>query len=153
QNGVITQNGGKFQAGNSPGAAGFGSLVLGPGGVRNYVLAIDDATGTAGPSPDAAGHVSGWGLVRAVRQTVAGATTTGNVTWAASPSSPLTVALDTLLNPTTVGTDLPGPMDHFDPTRAYSWPAVEWAGSYPGPPDATALDAATAFDTTGFQNS
>ena len=30
-NRVITQNGGKFQAGNSPGKAGFGHLTLGPG--------------------------------------------------------------------------------------------------------------------------
>jgi hypothetical protein len=59
QNGVITVNDGKFQAGNSPGKATFGRLVLGPGGVSNYVFAIDDATGMAGPSPDALGHVSG----------------------------------------------------------------------------------------------
>ena len=64
QNTVLTQNGGKFQAGNSPGSATFGKFVLGPGGVINYVFAIDDATGAAGPTPDAAGHVSGWGLVK-----------------------------------------------------------------------------------------
>jgi fibronectin-binding autotransporter adhesin len=64
---IVTQNGGKFQAGNSPGVADFGSLVLGAGGVNNYVFAIDDATGTAGPGPDALGHVSGWGLIKAVQ--------------------------------------------------------------------------------------
>src|SRR5207253_329845 len=58
----------------------------------------------------------------------------------------------TLVNPTTVGTDLPGPMDHFDPMQSYSWPAVQWAGAYSGPADAAALDAATAFDTSGFLN-
>jgi autotransporter-associated beta strand protein len=60
QNSVQTVNGGKFQSGNSPGRASFGSFTFGPGGVSDYVFAIDDATGTAGPSPDAAGHVSGW---------------------------------------------------------------------------------------------
>ena len=63
---IVTQNGGKVQAGNSPGSASFGKFVFGPGGVNNYVFAIDDATGTAGPSPDALGHVSGWGLVNVI---------------------------------------------------------------------------------------
>jgi hypothetical protein len=152
QNGVITINGGKFQAGNSPGKATFGSFSFGPGGVDNYVFAIDDAAGTAGPSPDALGHVSGWGLVNAVRQMPSSVTTPGDFTWTATPAEKLTVALDTLMNPTTVGTDVPGPMEHFDSSQPYSWPAVQWAGSYAGPADATALDAATAFDTTGFAN-
>src|SRR5207249_2602964 len=45
QNPVVTQNGGRFQAGNSPGAASFGKFVFGPGGVSDYVFAINDATG------------------------------------------------------------------------------------------------------------
>src|SRR5207253_283211 len=102
QNGVVTINGGKFQAGNSPGSASFGRFVLGPGGVNSYVFAIDDATGTAGPSPDALGRVSGWGLVTVGRvvnlsHTV---TTPGDFIWTATPNSRLTVALDTLVNPT-----------------------------------------------------
>ncbi|HEX4591025.1 MAG TPA: PEP-CTERM sorting domain-containing protein, partial [Gemmataceae bacterium] len=152
QNGVITINGGKFQAGNSPGIASFGKFVLGPGGVNNYVFAIDDATGVAGPSPDGLGHVSGWGLVTAVRGMPGSVTTPGDFTWTATPADKLTVALETLVNPTTVGTDVPGPMDHFDSSQSYSWPAVRWAGTYAGPADAAALDAATAFDTTGFAN-
>ena len=36
------------------------------------------------------------------------------------PADKLTVALETLLNPTTVGVDVPGPMDHFDPSRSYT---------------------------------
>jgi hypothetical protein len=109
QNSVITQNGGKFQAGNSPGSAAFGAFVFGPGGVNNYVFAIDDATGTAGPSPDALGHVSGWGLVKAIQQTAGAVTSRGDFTWTATPADKLTVALDTLVNPTTVGTDVAGP--------------------------------------------
>jgi autotransporter-associated beta strand protein len=148
QNSVQTINGGKFQAGNSPGSATFGKFVLGPGGVSNYVFAIDDATGAAGPSPDAAGHVSGWGLVRAIGR----ASAAGDFTWTATPADKLTFAIQTLLNPTTVGVDVPGMMDHFDPNGSYQWPAVEWTGTYIGPGDVAYMDAATAFDTTGFAN-
>jgi fibronectin-binding autotransporter adhesin len=153
QNSVQTINGGKFQAGNSPGKATFGSFVLGPGGVSNYVFAIDDATGVAGPSPDAAGHVSGWGLVKAINQWSGTQATSGGFVWTATPANKLTFAIETLLNPTTVGNDVAGPMDHFNPSLPYSWPAVEWSGAYAGPANVTTLDAATSFDTTGFANS
>jgi autotransporter-associated beta strand protein len=152
QNSVVTQNGGKFQAGNSPGSATFGKFVLGPGGVSNYVFAIDDATGSAGPTPDVAGHVSGWGLVKAIGQVIGAGTTSGDFTWTASPADKLTVSLQTLVNPTTVGTDVPGLMDHFDPTKAYAWPAAEWTGNYTGPTDAATLTASTAFNSADFQN-
>jgi hypothetical protein len=131
---------------------GFGRFVFGPGGVNNYVFAIDDATGSAGPSPDAAGHVRGWGLVNAVKTQFGAVTSSGDFVWTATPSGKLTVAIDTLVNPTTVGTDIAGAIDHFDPNSAYSWPAVKWAGSYAGPTDVASLDAATSFDTSGFVN-
>jgi autotransporter-associated beta strand protein len=152
QNSVQTINGGKFQSGNSPGKASFGSFIFGPAGVSNYVFAIDDATGTAGPSPDANGQVSGWGLVKAVQRPVGSATTPGDFAFTADPAHQLTVALQTLVNPTTVGTDIAGPMADFDPSRPYVWPAVQWAESYSGPASAAALNAATVFDTTGFAN-
>ena len=151
-NSVITQNGGKYQAGNSPGVATFGRFVFGPGGVSNYVFAIDDATGQASPTPDALGHVSGWGLVKAAQWQRTAGPTSGEFVWTADSSHPLTVAIDTLVNPTTVGIDVPGLMAHFDPSRSYSWPAVQWTGSYSGPTDVAALDAATNFDTSGFAN-
>jgi fibronectin-binding autotransporter adhesin len=152
QNPVITQNGGKFQAGNSPGGATIGRFVLGPGGVDNYVFAIDDATGMAGPGPDVAGHVSGWGLVKAVQESFESIITRGDFTWTATPVDRLSVALQTLVNPTTVGMDIAGPMADFDPTKSYIWSAVRWAGTYSGPTGATALDVDTVFDTTGFLN-
>jgi autotransporter-associated beta strand protein len=152
QNSVQTINGGKFQSGNSPGAASFGSFTFGPGGVSNYVFAIDDAAGTAGPSPDANGHVSGWGLVKAVQRPVGSVTTPGDFQWTADAAHPLTVHLDTLINPTTVGTDIGGLMADFDPAKPYSWLAASWAGNFAGPADPAALNAATAFDTTGFAN-
>ncbi len=152
QNTVKTQNGGKFQTGNSPGSATFGNFVFGPGGVNNYIFAIDDATGTAGPSPNAAGLVSGWGLIKAVQVSLGTGATSGNFTWTATPTDPLTVAIDTLVNPTMVGTDVAGPMADFDPNQSYSWTAARWTGSYAGPNDAATLDADTTFDTSGFAN-
>jgi PEP-CTERM motif len=120
--------------------------------VGNYVFAIDDAIGTAGPSPNAVGQVSGWGLVKSIQQAVGSFTSSGNFTWTATPAAPLTIAIDTLVNPTTVGTDVSGPMADFDPTRAYSWLAAQWGGTYSGPTDAATLDADTAFDTSGIVN-
>jgi fibronectin-binding autotransporter adhesin len=154
QNSVQTTNGGKFQAGNSPGAATFGKFVFGPGGVNSYVFAIDDANGAAGPSPDVNGHVSGWGLVRvgAPPVTRGGLSTSGDFVWTATAADMLLVSLQTLLNPTTVGLDVPGMMDHFDPSRSYVWPAVVWTGSYAGPANDATLDMTTAFDTSGFAN-
>ncbi|HEY1381788.1 MAG TPA: PEP-CTERM sorting domain-containing protein, partial [Gemmataceae bacterium] len=148
---IVTQNGGRFQPGNSPGSASLGSFTFGPGGVNSYVFAINDATATAGPTPDADGQVSGWGLIKTVQQ-VGGLTTSGDFHWTADPTNRLSVALQTLVNPTTPGTDVPGLMADFDPTRSYSWLAAEWTGNYTGPTDVAALDAATAFDTTGFAN-
>jgi DNA-binding beta-propeller fold protein YncE len=152
QNSVQTVNGGRFQSGNSPGKASFGSFIFGPGGVSNYVFAIDDATGAAGPTPDGNGQVSGWGLITAVQRPIGPATTPGDFVWAADLAHPLTVALDTLINPTTVGTDIAGPMADFNPAKQYSWLAAQWAGSYTGPTDPEALKATTTFDVTGFAN-
>lgn len=152
QSPVVTQNGGRFQAGNSPGKVTFGSFTFGPGGVNDYVFAINDATGSAGPAPDAAGQVSGWGLVQSVALSVGSTTNTGDFAWTADPAHKLTVALETLVNPATVGTDVAGPMAHFDPTQAYAWPAVTWAGAYTGPVEGSALATATTFDTAGFLN-
>jgi hypothetical protein len=152
QNTVITQNGGKFKAGNCPGATSFGSLVLGPGGIGNDVFYINNAAGTAGPSPDANGQVSGWSLVKAIQHAVGNTTTPGSFTWTATPADPMLLALDTLVNPTTVGINVAGPMADFDPTKAYSWLAAQWAGTYSGPTDVATLDAATSFDTSGIVN-
>jgi fibronectin-binding autotransporter adhesin len=148
----VTQNGGKFSPGNSPGAASFGEFKVGQGGVSNYVFQIDDATGTAGPTPDGQGHVSGWDLAKAVQTPVGSTATPADFVWGADSAHPLTVAIDTLVNPTTIGTDVAGPMDHFDLSLAYSWTAVEWTGAYTGPANVAALDATTAFDTSGIVN-
>jgi hypothetical protein len=91
-------------------------------------------------------------LVKAVTHFIGGSATPGDFVWTATPADKLTVSLETLVNPTTVGIDVPGMMEHFDPSRSYVWPAVEWSGSYAGPTDVATLDAATTFDTNGFAN-
>jgi fibronectin-binding autotransporter adhesin len=151
-NPVRTINGGRFQSGNSPGVATFGSFVFGPGGVNNYIFAISNATGQAGPTPDAHGQVSGWGLVKTGQWQRAAGMTSGNFTWTADASDPLTISLETLLDPTTSGTDPTGLMANFHPNQPYSWLAAEWMGTYTGPTSVAALDAATTFDTSEFAN-
>jgi hypothetical protein len=146
----ITQNGGRFQAGNSPGRASHGSLVLGSGGLQNDTFQINDATGTAGPSPST-GTVSGWTLHRVVQQ-IGSIATVGSFAWTADPAHKETITLQTLLNPTPVGTDNFGPMDHFDASQSFAWPFAQWATTYSGPTSDAALTAATEFDATGFQN-
>jgi autotransporter-associated beta strand protein len=142
QNGVITINGGQLQSGNSPGSNKLGQLEIGPGGVTGYIFCINDATGAAGPAPDANGHVSGWSLVNVL----------GDFTWTANSDNKLVVNLQTLINPTTVGNDVFGSMDHFDPTQSYVWEAFHWAGTYDGPTDARALNDATVFNASAVAN-
>jgi hypothetical protein len=126
---IITQNGGVFAPGNSPGTTHVGQLAFGPGGVNHYQFEITDAAGTAG-------HAVGWDLV-----------ITDDFTWAADAANPLTVSLQTLTDMMT-----PGTMGNFDPNQSYRWAAVQWTGAYTGPTDAAALNAATVFDTSGFAN-
>jgi hypothetical protein len=159
QNAVITQNGGRFQAGNSPGKSTVGSETLGPGGTQNFLWQINNATGTAGPTPDANNQISGWSLVLAYRGLVGEFFAPGNLTWTATPAAgtQFQFALQTLMNPTTVGSDNPGPMANFDPSRNYMWQFVSYMGTYTGPTGTPAqidaqLTADTLFDATGFVN-
>ena len=131
----------RVQAGNSPGQATFGTFAFDPDGVSNYNFVINNATGTAGPSPDSSDHVSGWSLANTV-----------NFIWAADADNKLTVNLETLVNPATPGDDVAGAMDNFDPTQSYSWAAVHWTGTYTGPTDSATLTDSTVFNAANFQN-
>src|SRR6202042_1308693 len=64
---IVTQNGGKFEAGNCPGTAKFSALVLGPGGINNLQWDINNATGAAGGTVDANDNASGWSLLKAAK--------------------------------------------------------------------------------------
>jgi hypothetical protein len=160
QNGVITVNGGKFQAGNSPGAVTVGQMTIGPGGTQNFNWQINDAKGVAGPSPDANNQVDGWSLIQVSKVTVGTITTSGDLTWTATntPGNQFNLSLQTLMFPTTVGQDVPGPMANFAPVfegdspPSFAWPFITWQGTYSGPTDDATLTADTSFDLSNFVN-
>jgi hypothetical protein len=166
-NSPITRNGGRFQAGNSPGLATFngrfgfgGSAPAGPIPVTsNYTWEINNATGTAGPTTTPT--VSGWSLIQSVPN-IQG-TRFGDFYWDASPTNKLTFSMVTLLDHTTAGQDSPtGPMANFYQPGFYVWPIVTFTGSYltqdatdysgGAPTSPFALNAATTFDFGGFAN-
>jgi hypothetical protein len=118
-----------------------------------------NAPGVAGPTPPpppAPQTVSGWSLILSLKKIdpLTGQLTSGNLTWTASPGAgnQFQLALQTLIIPTPVGTDNPGPMSDFDPHINYSWPFIAWQGSFIGPTTSEALTASTLFDTTAFAN-
>ncbi|CAN5198166.1 hypothetical protein BH11PLA2_BH11PLA2_37550 [soil metagenome] len=155
-NPVITRNGGRFQAGNSPGVSNQGSVFFGNGGSDSITFQINNATGIAGPSADGNGQVSGWSLYKGVQLPIfpgSPINTSGNFTWAATPTQKLLITMQTLLNPTTVGTDNFGPMANFNAATAYQWALVQYTGTYTGPTDSLTLTNSTSFDFTGFSNS
>jgi hypothetical protein len=163
---IVTQNGGRVQAGNSPGRLGNDSLTIGPGGIQNFGWQINDAgpLGTepyhawmAGPTPDANNQVSGCSLLAAnkVMNPVANQVSSGNLTWTATsaPGQQFQISLETLLGPyTTVGTSPDGPMTGFDPNARYTWPFISYQGTYSGPTDSAILTADTQIDTSLFAN-
>jgi autotransporter-associated beta strand protein len=174
-----TINGGTFIAGNSPGHATTGTIVLGGpndpnGGLSDFTWQINDAgpsssypaaTGVSGPSANAARQVSGWGTLFAVAG-ISPVATNGNFRWDATPSDELTIHLQTLLAPDdsagtpsasggygSAGDMTPGLMSDFDPTQSYSWRLFAYAGGYTGPTDTATLDASVNLDASGFLNS
>jgi fibronectin-binding autotransporter adhesin len=170
QNSVITQNGGKFEAGNSPGTSLNGSLTIGPGGTQTFDWQINDAGPSAthpgapgaagGASPSApSGQVSGWSLLAAEIIHNPGPThngSTGNFTWTATsqPGSQFDFQLETLVGPfTPVGSTVDGAMSDFDPTKSYVWPFAAWQGTYTGPTSSAMLTADTLIDQSMFANS
>jgi hypothetical protein len=139
---VATRNGGFVQAGDCPGVITVGSLVFGPGGATGLVVCMNNATGVAGPTPDGNDQVSGWSLINV----------NGDFAITADAVHRLTINLQTLANPTTPGNDVAGPMDHFDAAKSYVWEVAHWTGTYTGPTDAAALNAAVELDTGAMAN-
>ena len=131
-------------------------LTLGPGGTTAFNWQIDIATGTAGPLPDANNQVSGWSLISSERyiDPFEGLIHDGNLTWNAASvaGAQFNLSLQTLINPTTVGNDVPGNMANFDPQQTYFWRFVQWQGSYTGPTDDTVLTSTVLFDMANFTN-
>src|SRR5205807_1306003 len=88
--------------------------------------------------------------IMSVKRTVP--STTGNFTWSATPANPVTIILQTLSGSTTVGNDVLGPPQNFDPSVfEYTWELAHWDGTFSGPTGtanqiSNALDASTIFD-------
>ncbi|HEX4591051.1 MAG TPA: PEP-CTERM sorting domain-containing protein [Gemmataceae bacterium] len=89
----------------------------------------------------------------------------GNVIWTATsnPGNQFNMSLQTLINPTNLSNEIPGPMDNFhtepmapplpdDGNQSFVWPFVVWGGTYTGPMDDATLTMATIFDTSNFAN-
>jgi T5SS/PEP-CTERM-associated repeat protein len=151
QNSVITQNGGKFQSGNSPGLSQVGNLILGPGGTGNFLWQITDpgpsatfpsAPGIYGGTSSTPGQLDfGWSGIKAVKV----GPSPGNLTWTATAAAPLVITMQTLTGATTVGNDILGQMQNFDPNLNYTWQMFNFAGTYTGP-NIAGLEASTTFD-------
>jgi PEP-CTERM motif len=127
---------------------------------NSYTWQICNATGTAGPAPNAQNQVSGWTLILVTPNS--SGTRNGQFYWDATPTDKFDFALETLINPTTVGSDVQGPMANFNTNQSYSWAVVQFAGSYltqntaaypnGAPADSATLNASTNFDFTNFVN-
>jgi hypothetical protein len=146
---TITPNGATFTDNIGP-----GGLPLGEG-AQIFNWQINNASGTANPSPDVNNQVSGWGQLRATRLTIfPGQMTTANLTWSVASTSgqQFELNLQTLVNPTTVGSEILGPMANFDPSQSYFWPLITYQGTYAGPTDSATLTADTLFNTSLFAN-
>jgi hypothetical protein len=107
---VITQNGGQYLPGNSPGTSQVGDFTINGGG--NLIFEITDAgPSTSFPSaPGTAGANPGWGLTQVFN----------NLNFTATPSNKFNIDMRTQLAPP-AAPNTPGQMSSFDPNRAYSW--------------------------------
>jgi fibronectin-binding autotransporter adhesin len=137
---VLTQNGGQYLPGNSPGTSQVGQFFVNGGG--NLIFEITDA-GPSASFPSAqgvAGNNPGWGLTQIF----------SSLEFTATPSNKFNIDMRTQLAPP-AAPNSPGQMSSFDPSRAYSWlifdlqPGAVFNGTFnPG---------AINFITTQFANS
>jgi hypothetical protein len=107
---VITQNGGQYLPGNSPGTSQVGQFFVNGGG--NLIFEITDAGPSASfpSSPGTAGNNPGWGLTQIF----------SSLEFTATPSNKFNIDMRTQLAPP-AAPNSPGQMSSFDPNRAYSW--------------------------------
>jgi hypothetical protein len=142
---VITQNGGQYLPGNSPGTGQVGDFFINGGG--SLIFDITDAGPSASfPSaPGTPGVNPGWGLTQIFTR----------LDFSATPSNQFRIDMRTQLPPPAAANS-PGMMSSFDPTRAYSWLLFDLqnfgqAGGavYTGTFDPSGIN----FNTALFQNS
>jgi autotransporter-associated beta strand protein len=105
---IVTQNGGVYAPGSSPGTGTSSAFNVNGGGV--YEFELSNATGTAGA-------LSGWDTVN-VQPTVF-SPTSGTLNLSATPANKYTVRVATRLNSGSYST--PGAAANFDPNQPYAW--------------------------------
>jgi hypothetical protein len=100
--------------------------------------------------------VSGWSLLSSEKlvDPFTGLTSTGDLTWTSTSAAgtQFNMALQTLINPITVGQDTQGAMANFDNKQQYNWKFVGWQGTYTGPTDDATLTSTVLFDASNFVN-
>jgi hypothetical protein len=107
---VITQNGGVFSPGNSPGTTPVGTARIQPGGSLNIDI---DAAGPNGTPPAGTPGVSpGWSLVQA----------TTNLRIYATPAAKQSI---TLTSQAPGGLNVPAPVFNFNSSVAHSWEIIQ----------------------------
>jgi hypothetical protein len=146
---VLTQNGGVFSPGNSPGNSQQGTTRINTGGALNIDIDAAGPNGTNGVG--AAGQMPGWGRVQ----------TTTALRITATSDSKFTISLTSQL---LGGASTPGPVSNFDSSKTHKWEVIQMqpgANLFNTATGGTPLDVNTYVwdsnivnvDTNAFQNS
>ena len=135
---VLTENGGVYSPGNSPGPANLSSFPVNGGGTFDFELS--DATGSAGT-------VDGWDMATVAPNIYS--PSSAQILLSATAANPYTVDIDSRLNDGAGKTA--GAAADFDPTQGYAWKFID--GTAAGTTVSGTFDPA-AFDivTSGFSN-
>jgi hypothetical protein len=136
--GILTQNGGVFAPGSSPGTATSGAFTVNGGGI--YEWELSNAAGTEGA-------LSGWDLVNVV-PTIFNPTS-ATLAFTATPSSKYVVRLATRLDSGDRNT--PGAAANFNPNQSYAWKFLD-ADDAKTTITGSFDPAAFLIDTTQFSN-
>jgi autotransporter-associated beta strand protein len=132
---VITQNGGQYLPGNSPGTSQVGTFNLNGGGGLIFQITDAGPSVTFPTAPGVAGMNPGWGLTQVFTA----------LNFTATPASPFTITMQTQLPPP-AAPDTPGLMSSFDPNQGYQWlifdlqPGAAFNGTF----DPNAINFATS---------
>jgi hypothetical protein len=136
---VITQNGGQYLPGNSPGTSQIGQFFVNGGGSLIFEFTDAGPSATFPSAPGTAANNPGWGLTQIF----------SSLEFTATPSNKFNIDMRTQLAPP-AAPNSPGQMSSFDPNRAYSWlvfdlqPGAAFNGTF--------NPAAINFITTQFAN-
>lgn len=132
---IMTQNGGQYLSGNSPGRGQVGTFAINPGGTLQFD--INDATGSAGPQPPTT--TRGWSTTQVF----------DHIDFSATSAAKFNVNVVSLLAP--LG-DSPGAIANFDPSKPYTWTAFQLqnGAGITGSFDPNAFNVATAQFSNPF---